>query len=717
MDTGYILQFNAIMLAMPFNKLLFFILFAITAVRLNAERTVYPTIYTAAGLNDFLADAKRDEHAAFSITGIVQYVAPANNDWFCIQDSSARVMLARSPKIQCIKPGDRVSVSGSASTGRHGEPYPYADKLSILGHGPTEPILKVRLGELDETVHNLALIQAEGTVIETFDDEVDEHNCFLLLKDGENTILLAVSTDQVPVKRTELIDATVRIRGIFTRSTHGIRKFSTPVIVVSCDGGIEIVQPPPENPFDVPDLEPQLYLSPRRIASMGRRKVQGEVIATWGGGQLLVRETSGRVVKIELAEDSTLPHCGDTCQFVGYPQTDLYRINLNRALYRPVDGLKIQPEHPERISTRQIIANSWHRPALSELYHGHLIRVSGIVRSRPNENSRDQLLILDDDGVQVAVDVSSNPAIAQMVPLDSIVAITGVCLLVTENRHAGNPFPQIKGFVLIPRGPDDVEIIKRPPWWTTGRLFAVLGVILALLGGIVIWNVMLRRMVERRSRELDRERHAHEQTEARAADRNRLAIELHDLISQSLTGATMQIESVGDIFALDQKKALRTLDIAARTLKSCKQELRNCIWDLRNNALDERHFTRAIRKSLELHSGDAEIRIQCDVLRSKLSDNTAHAILCIIRELVANAIHHGKAKSIEIVGTVQGDDLSFSVTDDGCGFDTARRPGIAEGHFGLQGIEERLDKLNGQMTIQSKINEGTSVSIWIKSEC
>ena len=694
-----------------------FVLLVATALKLSAVPTQVQSISSATRLNEFLESAQKGEFAAFSITGIVQHTVIANDGWLCIQDHTARALVTRGPHTPRVKPGDRVSVSGVASTGQHGEPFPYGEKLSILGHEPTEPILKIRLGELDETVHNLALVQVEGTVLDTFDDEVDEHNRFLLLKDGESTIILAVSTDQVPGKRTELIDATVRIRGIFTRSTHGIRKSSTPVIVVNRDNGIEIVRPPPKNPFDVPDLEPQLYLSPRRIANMGRRKVQGEVIATWGGDQLLVRETSGRVVKIELAEDSTLPHCGDTCQFIGYPQTDLYRINLSRALYRSVDGLKIQPERPERISARQIVANNWHRPALSELYHGHLIRVSGIVRSRPNENSKDQLVILDDDGVQVAVDVSSNPTIAQMVPLDSIVAITGVCILVTENRHAGNPFPQIKGFVLIPRGPDDVEIIKRPPWWTTGRLFAVLGVILALLGGIVIWNVVLRRMVERRSRELDRERHAHEQTEARAADRNRLAIELHDLISQSLTGATMQIESIGDLLALDQKKALRTLNIVARTLKSCKQELRNCIWDLRNNALDERHFTKAIRKSLELHSGDAEISIQCDVLRSKLSDNTAHAILCIIRELVANAIHHGKAKSIEIVGTVQGDDLSFFVTDDGCGFDTAKRPGIAEGHFGLQGIEERLDKLNGQMTIQSKINEGTRVSIWIKSEC
>lgn len=604
-----------------------------------------------------------------------------------------------------------------AGFSKQGEPFPYTRSITMLGTTAVEPTVEVGLADLDEYKHHLASVRVKGTIIDSFEDEIDQSNCFLMLKDGENTIILAILKQLLPVKRTELIDATVRVSGYYTRCINGVRKFSTPVIIIRSRNDLEILQPPPDNPFDAPELEHQLYLTPRQIASMGRRSVRGQVITTWGGSKLLVRDYSGRIVKVVLAENMVLPRCGDICQFVGYPQTDMYRINLTKAFYRDLDEPPPASPPVEEVSARQIVSNGWRLPESDELYHGRLIRITGVVKSTPRKDSKEQLIILDDGADQVSVDISSNPTIAQMAPLGSTIGITGVCLLVSENWQAAKPFPQITGFVLIPRSPDDVEIIKRPPWWTTGRLFAVLGVILALLGGIVIWNVMLRRMVERRSRELDRERDAHEQTEARAADRNRLAIELHDLISQSLTGATMQIESIGDLLALDQKKALRTLNIVARTLKSCKQELRNCIWDLRNNALDERHFTKAIRKSLELHSGDAEIHIQSDVLRSKLSDNTAHALLCIIRELVANAIHHGKAKSIEIVGTVQGDDLSFSVTDDGCGFDTARRPGIAEGHFGLQGIEERLDKLSGRMTIQSKINEGTSVSIWIKSEC
>lgn len=704
------------MLPMSFNRSLLLALLVLTARDLSAVQ-IRAAVSTVADVNAFFETAKADEYTPFSITGVVQHILATNGSWVCLRDHTARAFVARGPDTPSVTVGDRIAVTGVAGFSKRGEPFPFAERLSVLGREPTEPAAALRLDEIDENIHHLAAVQVCGTVVDTFDDEVDNSNCFLLLKDGENTLALAVPTDLLPLPRRKMTDAAVRVRGIFTRCTNGIRKFSSPVIIVMRRDDIEIVRPPPEDPFDAPALESRLYLSPKHIAGLGRRTVRGQVIATWGGNRLLVREPEGRVVKVELDGNLAPPKCNDTCQFVGYPQTDMYRLNLGKALYRPAEGVEPTADEPEDVTFRHITDNSFHLPSVDELYHGHLIRIRGTVRSVLKGVGDDLTLILDNEGDQVSVDISSNPEIAQTTPLGSIVRITGTCLLVTENWHERKPFPQIMGFVLVPRCPADVEIVKRPPWWTPGRLLAVLGVILALLGGIVIWNVMLRRMVERRSRELDRERHAHEQTEARAADRNRLAIELHDLISQSLTGATMQIESVGDLLALDPKKAMRTLDIAARTLRSCKQELRNCIWDLRNNALDEHHFTKAIRKSLELHSGDAEIHIRCDVLRSKLSDNTAHAILCIIRELVANAVHHGKAKSIEIAGAAEGGDLRFSVADDGRGFDAAKRPGIAEGHFGLQGIEERLDKLNGRMTIQSKFNEGTSVSIWIKSEC
>ena len=121
--------------------------------------------------------------------------------------------------------------------------------------------------------------------------------------------------------------------------------------------------------------------------------------------------------------------------------------------------------------------------------------------------------------------------------------------------------------------------------------------------------------------------------------------------------------------------------------------------------------------TLQRLMGGVMLQIRFNIPREKLSDNTVHALMRIVRELTTNAVRHGAAKTIRIAGALDNGILSFSVTDNGKGFDPENRPGLAEGHFGLQGVEERVEELGGEMKISSKIGKGTRVKIWIKSEC
>ena len=161
----------------------------------------------------------------------------------------------------------------------------------------------------------------------------------------------------------------------------------------------------------------------------------------------------------------------------------------------------------------------------------------------------------------------------------------------------------------------------------------------------------------------------------------------------------------------DRLKMSKHLDIATRTLKSCRDELRNCLWDLRNRALEEKDMNEAIRRTVSPFVGDAELRIRFNVPRDQISDNTAHALMRIIRELASNAVRHGHAKTIRIAGALENERLNFSVSDDGSGFDPARRPGVSDGHFGLEGIRERIGALDGNLTIDSRPGHGTTVTI------
>ena len=121
----------------------------------------------------------------------------------------------------------------------------------------------------------------------------------------------------------------------------------------------------------------------------------------------------------------------------------------------------------------------------------------------------------------------------------------------------------------------------------------------------------------------------------------------------------------------------------------------------------------AIRQTLEPYSDDAAISIRFLIPREILSDSTAHTILRIIRELVVNAIRHGHADKVKVAGTLENGKLLFSVSDNGCGFDVTSAPGLAEGHFGLQGIRERVDGLDGNFEIESKSGQGSKATVSI----
>ncbi len=146
-------------------------------------------------------------------------------------------------------------------------------------------------------------------------------------------------------------------------------------------------------------------------------------------------------------------------------------------------------------------------------------------------------------------------------------------------------------------------------------------------------------------------------------------------------------------------------------MRNCRENLRNCLWDLRSRAFEEKNLAEAIHKTIAPHLGKAEVHVDMDVSCRKLSDNAIHAVLCIARELVTNAIRHGKATRIRIAGQLEASGLSFTVADDGVGFDPATRPGPTEGHFGLQGISERAHRLGGTFEIASKPNQGTTATL------
>ena len=98
-----------------------------------------------------------------------------------------------------------------------------------------------------------------------------------------------------------------------------------------------------------------------------------------------------------------------------------------------------------------------------------------------------------------------------------------------------------------------------------------------------------------------------------------------------------------------------------------------------------------------------------------VKDYPPDVLVRIIRELASNAVNHGHATVIRIAGAIEDSRLLFSVQDDGSGFDPYDRPGVAEGHFGLEGIADRVARLQGEMKLESTPRKGTAVTISLKT--
>ena len=667
---------------------------------------------TTAELNAFPDDSTR-RYTPFCITGTVQAVERGTAQGFILGDASGLAQITNLSDSRPA-PGDRVVVSGRAHMSSHQESDFAALKIDPLGRGEITPPLELALGDISEEAHHLRKIVTEGTVVDSFQDEIDSRNHFLLVKNHEDILPVALhaSPDVKPDLET-LRDARVRVKGHFMRTASGLRKFSGPLIAVDDRSDLTVVIPAPDDPFAAPPLEKTLYRTPREIARLGKRSVSGEVLAVWDGNRMMVRTAYGRVVNLTLAHGETVLPPGSSIIAAGYPETDLFRINLSRAIVRETSAVAAPQDEPAITDISAVFHCPESPNAIDPLCHGRLLRVRGTVQSVPSPEVSERRLLLACGPYKLPVDLGLSTDAAADIPVGTILEVSARCLLETESWNPEEVFPRIRNVIAVIRGPEDLRVISRPSWWTPIRLLVVISVLLAALIGVYIWNRTLQRLVSRRGRELYREQVAHAVAEFKTGERTRLAVELHDSLSQSLAGVACHVAASARALDKSPADALRCIRTANKMLNSCRTELRQCLFDLRSDTLDETDFSTAVRKTLDQLDGNAAISVRFNVPRPRLKDTTAHAILAIVRELTGNAIRHGGATEVKIAGCMEPDRILFSVRDNGCGFSPENCNGPLQGHFGLEGIRNRLVKLNGTFTIDSRPGDGTRATVTI----
>ena len=585
-----------------------------------------------------------------------------------------------------------------------------AADTAFAAHTDTNAVVEVGLKEAFSPRFAQKVVRLAGTIRDVIDDDLDARYHFIVLNANYSTIYCPIMN--APRKAlTALIGARVSIVGVpdgynlpFGRRLLG-RKFC----IKSLDD-ITVLVPPPQDPFNVKRTTDLRAYSNFAVDAhfLGRVKMAGRVLAAWDQTHFLLRRDDGLLAKVETIDDA--PPANAWVEAVGTAESDLFNVNLLQAVWRTDGGGTNAVEAVTDTTAKAILENERGQHEISHEFYGRTVRLTGIVRSIQEKDGRTAVITIENEGYQIAVRVSNVVGALPATPPGSVIEATGVCVFDIDNWYPDAPFPCVKGIFVVPRTAGDIVVVSRPSWWTPGKLLAVIGALLAALVGFFIWNRTLHALAERRGRQLYREQLQAVKSELKFLERSNLAVELHDAISQYLTGIALELRTV-DAFAKEMPAdAHRHLSVASRTLASCRDELRNCLWDLRHNTLEINDLAEAIRTTVAPHVGAARLVVRTDVARRALPENVAHAVLQIVRELAANAVRHGKATEIRIAGALDGNVLRISVRDNGRGFSPDAAPGMEEGHFGLLGVRERAEKFKGSLDIESAPGKGTRIT-------
>jgi signal transduction histidine kinase len=211
---------------------------------------------------------------------------------------------------------------------------------------------------------------------------------------------------------------------------------------------------------------------------------------------------------------------------------------------------------------------------------------------------------------------------------------------------------------------------------------------------LAIENARLRMQVERA---------------AVAAERNRIARDLHDAVTQTLFSASMIAEVMPRLWERNPEEGKRRLHELRELTLGALAEMRTLLLELRPARLMEVDLADLLRQLVEATSGRARVPITLHAQsESNLPPDVKVAFYRIAQEALNNIAKHARAQHAIVTFTGSPQGASLSVRDDGCGFVTGT---ILPQHLGLSIMRERADAIHATLTVKSLPDQGTEVSV------
>lgn len=600
------------------------------------------------------------------------------------------------------RPGDTVRITGHFAFDSEERQTHVGDIIKVIRHGTAPLPVTIRAEDLSGDSFLNRRARLSGTVASVQRDEFDPLYNWLVLRTPSDSFCAAFFSQLHPLDELRsLVDSEVEVVGIVTPFAD-FRMSQGAFVMVFAREDLHILHKASGDRFDVPTLSAGNYNQRQRAAG---------IVTASCANRFFIRSENQGCITVYPTETSFIPRPGEEVLVAGYAKGGIFGLQMADAFVKVTSATPHELPPPDA-DLNKIPPNSRKSDLSAREYQWRIVSVAGKVLPPDDSVTDTRRIVLDSSGMHLQIDVSglSRPERDLLKP-SATAKVSGLCLAEYESRTFSTGFYKFKGLTIIPRTSTDIRVLKGPPWWTVGKLFVLLVLLLVAFVVILIWNRMLKALSEKRGRQLYREQFERERSALKIEERTRLAIELHDSMSQTLTGVALQVESASRANAGANALVDHFLKTGNLMLASCRRELKSCLWDLHRRTFEEKDMTEAIARTVEPHSGNATVNVRFNVARKRFSESGVHTILRIIRELVSNAVRHGNASKIHIAGELHEGIIRFSVRDNGCGFDTSAIPGPAQGHFGLLGIRERLRQHRGTIRMESDIGKGSRITV------
>jgi len=195
-------------------------------------------------------------------------------------------------------------------------------------------------------------------------------------------------------------------------------------------------------------------------------------------------------------------------------------------------------------------------------------------------------------------------------------------------------------------------------------------------------------------------------------ERRRVARDIHDGPAQAIANIVFRAEVCERLIDTDTERAKIELKSLRAHIRNTLTEIRRIIFDLRPMAIDDLGLVPALRSILEAIRDQNGLFAEISVIgdERRIEDHIEIGVFRVAQEALNNVVKHANASTIRVRVEFAPNAVAVSVEDNGKGFDQSSEEATT-GHFGLLGMRERLQLLDGTLTIKSAKGRGTKILI------